>query len=169
MRCWKINRRTGRIRWKLGGTRTGQSLRLRKDPRARHPLGGQHDARFAPNGSITLFDNATGLKNQRPRAVRYRIDPRRRTATLLQQVTDPKVDFSLGFASANLFPNGQWLVGWGAIGRDGIIGGYTRDGRPAFRLTTPLKVSYKANPVTTGSPGIPALRQAMNRMAARGG
>ena len=86
---------------------------------------------------------------------------------MLKQVTDPEVDFSLGFASANLFPSGQWLVGWGAIGRDGIIGGYTSDGKPAFRLTTPYRVSYRANPVTTRSPTIPQLRRAMDSMHRR--
>jgi hypothetical protein len=163
----EINRRTGNVRWKLGGTRTAESLKVLKDPRARQPLGGQHDARYKRDGTITLLDNATGLEIQRPRALRYRVSPSRRTATMLKQVTDPEVDFSLGFASANLFPNGEWLVGWGAIGRDGIIGGYTADGKPTFRLTTPYRVSYRANPVTTGSPTIPQLRRAMNRMANR--
>lgn len=161
----EINRETGRIRWKLGGTETPESLRVMKDPRAKQPLGGQHDARYKRDGTITLLDNATGLEIQRPRALRYRISAEDRTATMLKQVTDPEVDFSLGFASANLFPNGQWLVGWGAIGRDGIIGGYTADGKPTFRLTTPYRVSYRANPATTGSPTIPQLRRAMDRMA----
>ncbi len=164
----EINRRSGQVRWKLGGTRTARSLRVLKDPRARHPLGGQHDARYKRDGTITLLDNATGLKVQRPRALRYRISPAAGSATMLRQVTDPKVDFSLGFASANLFPNGQWLVGWGAIGRDGIIGGYTADGKPAFRLITPYRVSYRANPVTTATPTVAQLRRAMNRMARSG-
>lgn len=161
-----INRSNGRIIWKLGGTRTPRSLKVKRDPRD-YPLGGQHDARFAAGGSITALDNATWLKRGQPRAVRYRIDPARRTATLMRQVTDPKVGFSLGLASANLFPDGSWMVGWGAIGKDGIIGAYTRDGRPAFRLTTPGNASYRANPVTGDSPTIGQLRRAMDRVAAK--
>jgi hypothetical protein len=162
-----IDRRSGQIRWKLGGTRIPQSLKVRNDPRAAHPLGGQHDARFSTPGTITALDNATGLENSRPRAVHYRIDSEKRTATLLQQITDPRVDFSIGFASADLFPDGQWMVGWGAIGETGIIGGYTRDGKPAYRLITPGNVSYRANPVTGKSPTLGQLRLAMDQMAAR--
>lgn len=159
-----VDRKSGRIRWKLGGTPTRRSLRVRKDSR-RTPLGGQHDARFSTRGTITALDNSTGLKNSKPRAVHYRIDDKARTATLLQQVTDPKVGFSIGFASANLFPDGRWTIGWGAIGENGIIGGYTRDGEPAYRLTTPGKVSYRANPVEGETPTISQLRRAMDRMA----
>lgn len=162
-----INRASGRIIWKLGGRRIPQSLALRKDPRARYPLGGQHHARFQPDGSITILDNATGLKNDQPRAVHYRINRAEGTATLLRQVTDPEVKASVGFASANRFPDGSWMVGWGAIGQRGIIGGYTKDGQPAFRLITPKNVSYRANPVKANSPTVGQLRRAMDRMAAR--
>jgi hypothetical protein len=161
-----INRGTGRIIWKLGGRHIPQSLAVRKDPRGGYPLGGQHDARFQPNGSITVLDNATGLENEQPRALHYRIDRRRGTATMLQQIVDPQVGVSVGFASANHFPDGSWLVGWGAIGQRGIIGGYTKQGKPAFRLITPKNVSYRANPVKGNSPTLVQLRHAMDRMAA---
>lgn len=164
-----IDRRSGRIRWKLGGVKTSKSLKIRKDPRRRYPLGGQHDARFAADGSVTVLDNSTGLANPQPRAVRYRIGGSQRTATMVKQVLDPDVGFSLGFASASLFGNDQWVVGWGATGRKGIVTGFTREGKIAYRLITPFNVSYRANAVTGGSPTVAQLRRAMNRMAARQG
>jgi hypothetical protein len=163
----RINRRTGRIVWKLGGTKTGKRLRVIGDPHGRYPFGGQHDARMAPGGSVTVFDNNTNfnkVSRRPPRAVRYRIDRRKMTARLISQVKDPRIDFSIGFGSARLDENGNWLVGWGAIGPGGLIGGYRPDGKSTFSLKTPAGPSYRGNVVTSAKPTIQRLRLAMDRM-----
>lgn len=165
---YRIDRRTGRIVWKLGGVKTKKSLRVRRDPHGRYPFGGQHDARFQPGGTITAFDNATNLKRQQPRAVQYRIQPRKRLATLVDQVKDPKVGVSVGMASARLTGAG-WFIGWGAIGANGLAGGYeSGGGKPRFRLATPGGFSYRLNPVQSKRPNLKQLRRAMNRIAAQG-
>lgn len=159
----RVDRRTKQIRWKLGGTRTAQSLRVRRDPAGRYPFGGQHDAQMAPNKSITLLDNSSFFE-KKPRAVRYQIDRRKRTATLIDQVRDPRVIFSLGFASARLQPSGEWLIDWGVVGANGLIGTY-KNGRPISRLLTPGGTSYRATVPSGPKPSIERLRQAMDDMA----
>lgn len=164
---YAIDRRTGKIEWKLGGTRTPESLKVIGDPRSPHSLGGQHDARFLSRSVITAFDNATFLENEQPRAVKFRIGRSTKTATLLQQVVDSRAKASIAFGSANQSPDGSWLVGWGAIGKDGMIGNYGKSGEAIARLYTPGGVSYRANPVAGPTPTIARLRAAMDQMAAR--
>lgn len=165
---YMINRRNGRIVWKLGGVKTKKSLRVRRDPNGRYPFGGQHDARFRPGNSVTVFDNATNLKRKQPRAVRYRIQPRKRLATLVDQVKDRRARQSIGMASARLTGAG-WFIGWGAIGPQGMVGGYLPGGKPLFRLDTPGGFAYRLHPVETRRPSLKQLRRAMNRMASRNG
>jgi hypothetical protein len=58
---YAIDRATGRILWKLGGTPTPESLTVVGDPDAAAPLGGQHDARILPDGTVSVFDDGTFL------------------------------------------------------------------------------------------------------------
>ena len=60
---YKIKKSTGKIVWKLGGTRTPKSLTVKHDPH-NYTLGAQHDARLLPDGTLTLFDNRTKLRAQ---------------------------------------------------------------------------------------------------------
>src|SRR4051812_38932626 len=74
-----INRRSGRIAWKLGGTHRPHSLRVIGDPHGRIPFGGQHDVRM--HGKVlSVFDNGTH-RGLAPRAAFFRIDTKARTAT----------------------------------------------------------------------------------------
>jgi outer membrane protein assembly factor BamB len=110
---YEIDKPTGNVLWKLGGTQTLQSLTFANDPFGADSFGGQHDARLTADGRyLTLFDNGT-LRNRPPRAVRYSIDGAARTATLLQSVTDPAVSDSLCCGSARLLPGGDWVISWG--------------------------------------------------------
>jgi len=75
-------------------------------------FGGQHDPRLLPDGSVTLFDDGTGL-GRAPRAVRYRIDMPAYTATTLEQLTDPAAESDSSFGeSARRLSGGDWVVGW---------------------------------------------------------
>ena len=152
--------------------KTAKSLKVKGDPYGRYPFGGQHDARFMPDGSITLVDNQSYFNKRRPRAVRYRINEKNRTATLIRQITDPRFGFSLGFASARVGPDGNWIVCWGVAGRNGKLPGgtiaaYDPKGRPFYRIFTPETTPYRANPVYGARPTIGQIRNAMNRKAAK--
>ena len=106
---YRVRMSDGRILWKLGGTHTPQSLRLLGDRRG---LDGQHDARRWPDGTVSVFDNGT-FRNHQPRVARYRINSRKRTAKLVEQVTYPTITTSFCCGSARRLPHGHWLVGWG--------------------------------------------------------
>jgi hypothetical protein len=158
-----VSRRSGRVIWKLGGTETPESLDVVNDPHGDYPLGGQHDARMLPDGSISVHDNRTGLGDP-PRAVRYRIDADSGTARLVQTIEDPKVPSSFCCGSARRLDSGDWLVGWGG---NGTVGGYDRDGNRLFSLSLGAGFSYRANPVPDGVVSKRRLRRAMDALAGR--
>jgi hypothetical protein len=162
---YAINRRTGRIVWKLGGTKTAQSLRVLGDPLGDHPLGGQHDVRLLPDGTISIHDNGTNL-NRPPRVVRYRIDAKAGTARLVQTFRDPATSPSICCGSARRLPSGDWVVGWGG---QGFVGGYDHHGRRLFSLRTPGGFAYRANPVPDGVVTTRDLRRGMDAMGRRAG
>ena len=150
---------SGRIRWKLGGTETNRSLRVVGDP-AEYPLGGQHDARLWKDGTVTISDNGTGLERM-PRAVRYAIDAKRRTATLLESITDPRVGPSLCCGSARKLPGGDWVVGWGGSGISSVL---TPNGRLLSSFTFDDVFSYRTVPYPERAVDRSDLRDGMNAL-----
>jgi hypothetical protein len=158
---YKVDRRTGEIVWKLGGTETPESLEIRGGPLGDYPLGGQHDVRVQPNGTVTIFDNRTDLADPVPRAVRFRVDEGAGTAKLVESVTDKQVTSAFCCGSARRLPSREWLVSWG---NNAIVGAYDSAGRPIFRFRLPDAFTYRANPVTGAAPSARRLRAAMDRL-----
>lgn len=141
---YRIDRATGAIDWKLGGTPTPESLTILGDEsRKAVTFGGQHDARRLPDGTLTVFDNAwqTG---QFPRAVRYTVDPVAGTATLLESVGDPEIQVATCCGSARKLPAGNWLVSWG---NQPLIGEYAPDGTRRLAIKYADRFTYRADPV----------------------
>jgi hypothetical protein len=159
---YKIDKATGDIVWKLGGTTTPESLTVKRDARG-YTLGAQHDARVLPDGTVTVFNNRSNLANHTPRAERFRIDAQRRTATLLQSISDPQVSSSSCCGSARRLGNGSWLIDWGS---GNPIGGYGPNGQRTFRLSFGHPFSYRAEPVPAGAVSAQDLREAMDAMYA---
>jgi hypothetical protein len=155
---YKIRKSTGNIVWKLGGTGTSRSLDVKGDPRG-YTFGAQHDARLLSDGTLTVFDNRTGLGHETPRAVRFRIDPQTGTATLLESITDPAAPYSSCCGSARRLGNGHWLISWGLPNG---TGGYRPDGRRTFLLKFNSTFSSRAAPVPGGAVSAQELRQAMD-------
>ena len=163
---YKINRSTGAVEWKIGGTHRPESLNIVGDPAyGGTTFGGQHDARVLPDGTVTVFDNGT-QRDRPPRAVRYRLNEGARTATLLEQITDPEA-FRSGYAgSARKLPGGNWVVSWGGTT---LVTEASPSGQRLLRLSLlNSHYSYRAFPIPFGrlSPG--ALRKAMDKMNPRG-
>ena len=145
---YDIDRRTGEIRWKLGGTETPQSLSIAGDSRyGKTTFGGQHDARLPTDDTVTVYDNGTG-RGRPPRAVRYRIDAARGTATLVDELTNPAVASSPYAGSARRLAHGHWVVAWGGAP---AVTEMKPSGTPVFRLTFPKGwFSYRAIPLPPG-------------------
>jgi hypothetical protein len=128
-------------------------------------FGGQHDVRALPDGTVTLFDNGTD-RGRPPRALRFRIDSRARTATLLEQITDPRVTSSGCCGSARKLPRGDWVISWGA---NPLITEVTPAGKLVFTLDLQLLMSFRAPPVLPDVLKRSWLNSAMNQMHPRPG
>jgi hypothetical protein len=122
-----IDRRTGAVRWTLGGKRDEFGLV------SRHPAWrfcAQHDARRLKNGVIMLFDNGgagtrdgVGCPVHAARVQWFRLNRTRRTARLVRTISSrPFTASGRGFfptavGSARVQPNGNTLISWGTSGR----------------------------------------------------
>jgi hypothetical protein len=163
----RIDATTGDIEWKLGGTPTPQSLTIVDDPvfAGGSHLGGQHDARLTPDGTVTLYDDGTGL-GRRPRAVGYAVDTTNRTATLVSAMTDPAVASAFCCGNARRLGPYDWVVGWG--GDPNGVGSENVGGQRAFSLSFPGLLMYRMEPLTRAQVTIEQLRAAMDQHAALG-
>ena len=155
---YRLADRGRRIDWKLGGTKTSRSLRVRGIAGGRKLFGGQHNARILRDGTITVFDNGTHWPRT-PRALRFRLSGR--TATLVEKVTDRRARFALGTGSATRLSGGNWVVSWG-VGSP-FISEVTPSGRPVLTLTIPNAMfSYRVEPLEPGHLSAADLRAGMD-------
>jgi len=153
-----IERSSGEIAWKLGGTPTAESLRIVGDP-AEKLFGGQHDARVGDDGTLSVYDNGKA-RPRRPRVVTYSLDPGRGTATYLGQLNDSRVETSHCCGSARPLAGGGWLVSWGD---NPLVTGFDREGRIAFRLGLPTS-TFRAVPVPAGAVSLADLDRGLEEM-----
>jgi hypothetical protein len=160
---YKIDKATGQVIWKLGGTWTPKSLAVVGDPEGAYPLGGQHDVRLQADGTITIHDNNTNQPGP-PRAVRYQIDEASHTATMVEQVIDPDVPSSFCCGSARRYGDGSWLMSWGG---QPLITEFNGLGERTFRLEISGGFSYRAVAAPNGVLSAAALRAGMTAMHPR--
>ena len=143
---YRINKADGTITWKLGGTPTDKSLGIFGD--SAHfltNLSGQHDARVQPDGTVTVYDNGSTV-GRPPRATRWQIDVNARTATLVEEVTDPDILSSAAGGSARRLADGSWIVCWANRSH---IRAYDSQHRMTFDLSLPTNyTAYRAAPVS---------------------
>lgn len=164
----KIDKATGDILWKLGGTSSSQSLTVVDDlgaPVTGRVLSGQHDVRLLADGTITAYDNGT-LTPRKGRAVRFAIDEAAGTATLLESVSDPQqTRGSACCGSARRLNNGNWIVAWGA---NPLVSEVTPAGSAVFSLTfTGTRFPYRIVPIVDDALPPDAWRDGMDAMHPR--
>jgi hypothetical protein len=160
---YSIDRRSGKIVWKLGGRGTAKSLEILDDPLAKRDFGGQHDARVLDGGrTVTLYDNGT-LRGRPPRALEFRIDERERTARLVRSIDYGPAKDSVCCGGARKLPGGDWVIAWG---HTPYVTEQTRSGRLVLEIRFAKDVaSYRAEPVMPGRFDRSELRRGMDAMA----
>jgi Arylsulfotransferase (ASST) len=156
---YEIDRSTGDIEWKLGGTTTPQSLTIVGDAFSASDFGGQHDVRVLDDGTVTLHDNGTA-RGRAPRALRFSINTGMKTATLIEALRDPEASSSPCCGGARRLPGGDWVIAWGGLP---LTTELSASGQRIFRLQfSPDQGSYRANPVLPGLLSPSELRQGMD-------
>ena len=106
---YEIDRKTRKVIWRLGGKKSN----FKMGPGTRFAW--QHDARRQADGTITLFDNgATPPVEKFSRVLVLRVDTARMKATLVRSYHHPKRLLAPFEGNAQLLPNGDMFVGWGA-------------------------------------------------------
>ena len=152
-----LDRQSGEIIWKMGGTPRPESIRVVGD-RYPEPFGGQHDARIWGENLLSVYDNSVRL-GRLPRGVLYRLEPEEGKATFIRQFTDPTVPASRCCGSFRPFAGG-WLAGWGDTDR---VTAFDEQGRITFRMTVQGR-SYRAVTVTPGQATLEDLEAGLEAM-----
>jgi hypothetical protein len=152
---YKVDRATGNILWKLGGSPRPESLAFKSDPYGN--FGGQHDARLLPDGTLSVHDNGSH-RSRSPRAVRYTLNLTTRTATRVEDLTDDVLD-SVCCGDARKLSGGDWVIDWGG---SPYVTELTPLGKRVFRLTFGDFSTYRVAPVPFGVLSRETLRNGMD-------
>ena len=106
---YKVGRRSGAIRWRLGGKKSDFTA----GPGA--AFSWQHDARMPGPDLLTLFDNASAPpEEKRSRALVLGLDTKAMRVTPKRAFTHPAGLLADNQGSMQLLPDGRAFVGWGA-------------------------------------------------------
>lgn len=107
---YDIDQRTGAIRWTLGGKHS--NFKMGRGTSTAY----QHHARSWPGGLFTIFDNGAAPQvHVQSRAVIERVDPVKRTTSLVKALGHSPKLVSPYEGSVQLLTHGNAFVGWGAL------------------------------------------------------
>jgi hypothetical protein len=104
----KINRKTGKVMWRLGGKNSSFTF-------VGDPLNGpsyQHDIRALGNGHYTIMDNGNFHSPSVSRAVEYVLDTVAMKATLVWQYRHTPDRYTWWMGNVQRLPNGNTLINW---------------------------------------------------------
>ena len=145
---YAIDRRSGEVRWRLGGTRS--DFELGPDVR----FAWQHDARWQGEGAISLFDNGAEPKvEDHSSGLVLDVDQQAMRVTLARAFTHPRRPLAIAMGSMQPLPNGGACVGWGTVPQTTVFGA---DGKPRLDAQLPK-----------GGDLLPRVRPAVGREAGR--
>jgi len=106
---YKLDKRTGRVIWRLGGKKSDFPL----DANAKFSW--QHDFRQRRDGSYGLFDNGAGVTKERDysRGLVLKLDEAARTATFVREFVHPEKLSAPTQGNFRELPDGGSFIGWG--------------------------------------------------------
>lgn len=145
---YAVDRRTGDVRWTMGGKRSDIDM----GPGA--SFAWQHDAQWLGGSRFSLFDNHASTAGGDPsRALVLDVDTRARTARLVSAARHP-ASLSAGTqGNAQVLPGHGLFVGWGSAGR---MTEFAPDGTVTFDASFAPADSYRAYRCDwSGRPGGP--------------
>jgi hypothetical protein len=133
---YKLQRQTGAVLWRLGGKqgdfKLGSGVKF----------SWQHDARWRPDGSLTLFDDAASpTEEPQSRGLQLLVDESLKTAALKQQFTHPGGLLATSQGNMQRLDDGHLLVGWGALP---YFSEFTATGEMIFDGKLATNQSYRA-------------------------
>ncbi len=157
-----ISYATGDVLWKMGGTpyNKGGAPHLTVAGGATNAFFRQHDARFQPNGTISLFDDQTG-KPGPARALVLSYDVTSLSAQIIWSYVGAASVGSMG--SLTILPDGSRVIGWGEIaGQNPAFTEVTEDGKDLLDFSFPdSDSSYRALKVPLSAVDLGTLRAAV--------
>jgi hypothetical protein len=110
---YKLDRTSGEVIWRLGGTKSDFEL----GPGATFSF--QHDARARPGGLLSLFDDGAEALDHAPesvsRAIVLSLDSSAMKAELVRELPNPNGSLTVAMGSAQLLHTGGYFVGWGTV------------------------------------------------------
>jgi Arylsulfotransferase (ASST) len=125
---YKVNAHDGSTIWQLGGKASSFTLQAAPGQtlnNAGEIFAWQHDPEALGNDEYTIFDNeSAGAANigtgstaefGLSRVVRFKLDERNHTATLLQSVNQPEGLIAPSQGNGQTTANGNLVVGWGSL------------------------------------------------------
>jgi hypothetical protein len=153
---YKLDSKTGRVLWELGGKHS--SFHMGPGTRTAY----QHDAAEVPGGTLTILDNGAAPKvHSQTRAIQVSLNTHTKTATLIREYAHTPALLAGSQANFQLLANGNAFIGWqlpyfseygpsGEVLFDGRLAGATTQSYRAYRF------AWSGTP--TGSPAIAAGR-----------
>jgi hypothetical protein len=122
----KIDRNTGEVLWRMGGTQNEFTLVGDTQWYWR-----QHAVRRTASGTITLFDNGNYHVPSESRAVEYAVDEAAKVARLIWEYRHTPARYAPFTGNVQRLPTGNTLISWGNLG---IVTEVRRDGTKAFEM-----------------------------------
>jgi hypothetical protein len=132
----KIDRQTGDIIWRMGGTQNEFTL-VGDTQWFTH----QHSIRRTPTGTVTLYDNGNFSVPQESRAVEYDLDEVHKIATKVWEFRNTPPLYSANRGSVQRHSNGNTTISWG---NQGVVTEVRSDGTKAFELVFDDMLTYRA-------------------------
>jgi hypothetical protein len=135
--AYEISKHTGAILWRIGGRQP--SFRMG----AGTGTAWQHDVRWQPDHTITIFDNgSTPPEHSQSRAIRERIDWRDRTVELVSRFVHTPALLTGSQGNDEVLPDDDSFVGWG---EEPFISEFSQSGQVLFSARLPpTGQSYRA-------------------------